>query len=726
MKQCLYIVLIFTAWAVTLSAQDRLQRPAGNVRGGFSLSGRNAALVADTLSVPDSASSVRRISAFRLTSLGDFYAIPMDTGMLNLANRTLVEGQSTAIAYTGNVASPAQSRIFRERNDDRQFIFANPFDPYIITPANGTFYDAKLPYSNVFYTRAGGSLVREEQLKVLLTSNFGRKLNVGGEFDYIYGRGHYPSNNNKVINYRFFATYRSDRYEAAAHLRNANIVNSENGGLTNDRYVTHPDDFSQGRRKVDTRSFPTRFTNTWNRVRGTDVFLTHRYNLGFYREMTEKESELKRQKEEAREARMQEKARAESERNDRGENSRRSDAAIEAPPPPPVEVEEEEEEEDIHANEVFVPVSSIVHTFEYENNRRRFISNYSAIDTCYANRFGMVDSLTNDLTSAWTLRNTLALSLREGFHEWMKFGLTAYVLFEQRQFTLPGDSVVGQVVYDEYATSLGAELSKRQGEILTYRARGELCLLGNDLGRFQIEGDIQTRFPLFGKTATIRAEGSLRNLVPAFYLRHHHGRFFWWDTNPKNIRRQYVGGTVEWESSRTQISLGAENIRNHIFFNQNGFPEQYGGNLQVITGRLKQDFRYKALGWDNELVYQLSSNPDLLPLPQLSAYTNLYVTFKVAKVLSLQLGADLHYHTAYYAPYYEPATQQFQVQDQLKIGNYPLLNAYVNCHLKQTCFFVSGYNLGSLLIDHPAAFSMPHYPLNPMVVKLGLAVTFNN
>ena len=112
-------------------------------------------------------------------------------------------------------------------------------------------------------------------------------------------------------------------------------------------------------------------------------------------------------------------------------------------------------------------------------------------------------------------------------------------------------------------------------------------------------------------------------------------------------------------------------------------------------------------------------------MPDLSVYTNLYLKFKLAKVLSVQIGADMHYNTAYYAPYYEAATQQFQVQDEVKVGNYPLINAYVNFHLKQARFFVTAYNLSSKFVS-PNYFSLAHYPLNPMVLKMGVAVRFNN
>jgi hypothetical protein len=719
----LFLMAVWSTTAVAQRPSDGQER-----RGGFSLSSRNAtALAAADTAITDSV--VRRISAWRLSPLGNRYEALVDSSYINAANHSFTEGRSVAMAYTGNIGGPSQSRIFSERDEERHFIFANPYDYYIITGKNASFYDTKLPYSNIFYTRGGGTTNREEQLKILLTTNFGKKINVGGDFDYIYSRGYYQSNGNKIINYRFFGSYRSDHYEAYAHVRNANIVNSENGGLTNDRYITHPDEFADGKRKVDTHSFPTRFTNTWNRVRGGDFFLSHRYNLGFYREMTTREQEQKRQKDELK-AKIKEEIAAEALEKQQEENLRQqqqNNIRQQQEPPPVVETEEEDDEEDAHANEVFVPVSSIIHTFEYENYHRRFISTSRDIDACYTERYGGENSLLDDLTTGWAMQNTLALSLREGFQDWAKFGLTAFARFEQRRFFLPGDSVIGEEESNEFATYVGAEISKQQGQILTYQARGELCTIGEDyLGNFRLSGNVRTRFPLFGKIASIQAEGYLKNLTPPFYTRHHHGRYFWWDQKLKNTQRVYVGGAVGWEQTHTQLSAGVENITNHVFFNTTGIPEQYGDNLQVVTGRLKQDFRYKALGWENELVYQLSSNNDVLPLPQLSAYTNLYLTFQAVKVLSVQMGVDAHYYTSYYAPYYEPATQQFQTQNELKMGNYPLINAYINFHLHQARFFVSGYNLGTLFINHPQYFSMPHYPLNPMLVKIGISVYFNN
>lgn len=711
MKHCLYIVFFLIISISILQAQQN----AGDGKR-FSLSNLSKANeeIPDSLLIPDSSSlDNKRLKAYRLTPLlGEPYLAPLDTHKLNFANSTLVESHSLAVGYLTNTGSAAQTRIFSDRKEARDFIFADVYDYYITDPLNAEFYDTKVPYTHVMYTTAGGSGNKNERLKGTLTMNFGRQINIGGDLDYIYSRGHYKNNGNKLLSYRLFGSYKSDRYELHAYLNNFNFINYENGGLANDSVITHPDEYFAGDRNMnDPKAFNIRYNaKAWNRVRGKQYFLTHRYNLGFEREIEGKTDSLGNQ------------------------------------------------------TKIFIPVSSFIHTLEYQDNRRRFrTEDNTNLNNCYLNPYGeprvfglepciiedngRTISVVDDRTSWWNLKNTFGLSLREGFQDWAKFGLTAFITFDKRKFQLPAaipglsyDPEYGsglypdpstpnfpiKQIYDEFSTYIGAEISKRKGSILTYNARGELCVIGSDIGEFRATGNLQTKFQLFKKEATISADAYIKNVTPAFYLRHFHSRYFWWDNPDFNMTQQiYAGAKINLESTRTQLSAGVESIQNYIFINKQGIPEQKNGNLQVINARIKQDFMYRAFGWENEVAYQLSSDKSVLPLPQISLYTNMYVHFKVAKVLTVQLGANMYYNTAYYAPYYEPATQQFQIQDKIKVGNYPLINAYANFHLKQARFFVMGYNLGSKFID-PNYFSLPHYPLDPFVLKMGVAVTFNN
>ncbi|MDR2384919.1 MAG: putative porin [Tannerella sp.] len=715
MKQALIVVIIIFSARLTYAQTD--EEPITYIQTQNQTSDTDTTMASthnqnDTLPL-DAAG----IKAYRLTNkIGDVYRAPMDTFQLNFSTHSLIDGQDLAVAYLANIGAPAQSRIFVEREDEHDFIFRNAYGYYITTPENALFYDAKDPYTRLTYLKAGGDKNGEEVFNGILTANFSKKLNLGVDFDYTYSRGHYASNNNKLLYYRPSAAYITDRYEARAFFSNYNYVNSENGGLTNDRYLTHPDDFGGGKINLDTKNFPTRFINTWNRLRGNEIFLTHRYNLGFYREPTDKEREnaAKRKEEKQKRDEILKQQQMEEGNEDENINININD---------PQENETKEEDE---FNAVFVPVSSIVHTFNYSGNSRRFISTSRIIDTCYQNLYANPDSMLNDYTEMWSVKNTIALSMREGFQDWIKFGFTAFVNFENRKFTLPDDSVATTIRYDEFATLIGAELFKTKGKPFTFHARGELCLVGTDLGEFNFTGELKSQFKLLGKDASVKAEGFIKNKRPDFYLNHNHSRYFRWDNSFKYLQKVHLGGEINIESTKTNISASLRSIQNFIYFGTDGIPLQYASNLQVITAKLKQNFKYKAFGWDNEIAYQLSSNADILPLPQICAYTNIYLDFTAVKVLSIQLGADARYFSSYYAPYYEPATQQFQNQNERKIGNYPIINAYANFRLKQANFFVSGYNLSALFIKPGEYFSLLHYPLNPMILKLGISVYFNN
>ena len=128
-----------------------------------------------------------------------------------------------------------------------------------------------------------------------------------------------------------------------------------------------------------------------------------------------------------------------------------------------------------------------------------------------------------------------------------------------------------------------------------------------------------------------------------------------------------------------------------------------------------------------EVTYQKTSNKDVLPLPDLSVYSNLYLLFHIAKILRVQLGGDVRYWTSYYAPDYSANIGQFAVQDaslqRVKVGNYPIVNVYLNMHLKRCRIYLAmnHVNAGS---GH--YFWAPHYPVNPRNFHFGVSWNFFN
>ena len=131
------------------------------------------------------------------------------------------------------------------------------------------------------------------------------------------------------------------------------------------------------------------------------------------------------------------------------------------------------------------------------------------------------------------------------------------------------------------------------------------------------------------------------------------------------------------------------------------------------------------MNWDNTVTYQTSTQQNIIPLPKLAVYSNLYLLFRVAGVLHVQIGVDCDYYTKYKSVNYQPATMSFYNQNQYECGNYPFMNAYANMKLSKARFYVlySHVNQGLFGSNY---FSMPHYPLNPRRFQFGISVDFAN
>lgn len=111
--------------------------------------------------------------------------------------------------------------------------------------------------------------------------------------------------------------------------------------------------------------------------------------------------------------------------------------------------------------------------------------------------------------------------------------------------------------------------------------------------------------------------------------------------------RTRIEGKLNIDRWRTQLKVGVENIKNYTYldntsikvtdkqnevsFKNNIAVRQHSGNIQVFNAALRQDFKLGILHLDNEVVYQKSSNQQVLPLPDLVLYHNLYIQFGLAK-----------------------------------------------------------------------------------------------
>lgn len=369
----------------------------------------------------------------------------------------------------------------------------------------------------------------------------------------------------------------------------------------------------------------------------------------------------------------------------------------------------------------YVPVTRFGHTIKLEEMKKRYYE--PTMERKFYEFSDTTRKIANDTAAVRTLTNLVSISLEEEFNKWMKFGLTGYVENEIQQFTYQPDSTLYRATKSN--TRVGGVLSKNRGTNFRYSLLGDIYLIGYKLGEFRLEGKAIGNFKLFNEQISLSANAFIRNEEPAYYLQHYYSTHFRWDNQFSKMYKTHVSGSFSLPKFYTQLNVGVENITDYIYFNEKALPEQYQGNIQVLSADLKQDFHFGKFVLENNAVYQVSSVPDVLPLPGLTLFHNFYYYSKWFKDLYPQLGASVRYHSNYYAPAYMPATGQFYTQKEVLIGNYPILNVYANFHLKQARFFIEYNHLNKYFMSG-AHFYMPNYPINPPVMKLGLSWNFYN
>lgn len=711
---------------------------------------------------------------------GDRRQAELDTMSYMYPNTIFTTGLRGEYNTTGNLGAPRINRIFINRAEADQFLFTQPYD-YIVSPVDQFHFTNTLsPFTNLDYNTAGNRTNGEDHFKAKFAVNAGKRLGVGFNVDYMYGRGFYSSQSTSHFKYLMYGSYIGDRYQA--HLIFSTITQkvTENGGITNDEYIKHPESFDDN---YATNEIPTVLERNWNRNKNLHVFLTHRYNLGFSRKVkmskeeiearkfamaSQKENQAQKDLDEARRKAKREGREFDEKKfkkqtfSGRPDNARvvntsaPTDSTSTKAPSERIAVNGKAAADSLRALEAkaaqdtmwmkneYVPVTSFIHTMKFDTYRRIYQA-YETPKDFYADTFNPAGNYPGDSiydkTTHYRVQNTFAISLLEGFNKWAKAGLKAFVTSDLRHFTLPTETEIAKA-YNEHNLSIGGQLIKSQGKTLHYDATLETWLTGKDAGQMKIDADADVNFALFGDTVRLQASGFFHRLNPTFYYRHYHSKHFWWDNDDMSkIIHTRIEGKFGYEKTKTTVRVAFDNIKNHTFFAMGyNVTDDFGrtgntlsvvqksGAISLLTLELQQKLKLGPLHWDNVITYQKSSDDMALPVPDLNIYTNLFLRFKIARVLKCDFGADARFFTKYYAPDYSPALGQYAVQtgeNRTEVGNYPIVNVYANFHLQRTRFFVmmSHINAGQ---GKPDYFLAPHYPLNQRIFRFGVSWNFYN
>lgn len=717
---------------------------------------------------------------------GDTKAAVVDTLQHMYMNSTFTEGLRGEYNTLGNMGTARLNRIFIDRrNTQGNFIFTEPYD-YIVNPVSDFhFTNTYSPITNITLNSCGDKVTGEDDFKAMFAVNANKRLGAGFRFDYKYGRGYYNAQSTSHFKYTMWASYLGDRYQAHFLFSTNHEKMTENGGITNDDYIKHPEIYTES---FATNEIPTVLEQNWNRLDNQHIFFTHRYNVGFSRKVKMTEEEIKAKKfamaskkenaeenakEEARKKAKEQGKKFDEKAYDKQQGAKfsgRPDGAKIAGDEPAKDsdakdirndstriavngkaaadsllaIQKKNAEDSLFYKSEYVPVTSFIHTVKFDNYRRIYEAYQTPADY-YLKEYYDAGRLTGDSiydqTKHWHMKNTFAIAMLEGFNKWAKAGLKAFASYDLRHYELP-TMEGGFEKYNEHALSVGGQLSKQEGKTLHYNAVAEIGLTGVDAGTLAIDGNVDVNIPFLGDTLQVRGDAFFHRETPSFYHRNYHARHLWWENDLDKTIHTRIMGTLSFPKTRTKLRVAVDEIKNYTYFSQSyditekGLrtgvmvtPMQESGGINLLTAQLEQNFRLGILNWENQFTYQHSSKESVLPVPAFNAYTNLYIKFKVVKVLNVDLGADMRYFTSYEAPDYSPYMGQYTVQgngeNNVKIGNYPIVNVYANVHIKHTRFFVMMSHINAGQGDKNYFFA-PHYPMNERVFRIGVSWNFFN
>ncbi|NHM05614.1 putative porin [Flavobacterium sp. CYK-4] len=205
-----------------------------------------------------------------------------------------------------------------------------------------------------------------------------------------------------------------------------------------------------------------------------------------------------------------------------------------------------------------------------------------------------------------------------------------------------------------------------------------------------------------------------------------------WFNNFKNEKINTLTATARTQWA--EVSMQLSNYDNHLFFSDDSAnprvqlisPKQYEKSIQYFSVKVNKEIKYWRFALDNTILYQQTQQDDqVLNVPKIVTRNTLYYSgYFFTKALYLQSGVTLNYFTKYYANGYNPVVSDFFVQNNQKIGDFPMLDFFINARIRQCRIFLKAEHFNSAFSSKNKFYSAPDYPYRDFIVRFGLVWNF--
>jgi hypothetical protein len=204
-----------------------------------------------------------------------------------------------------------------------------------------------------------------------------------------------------------------------------------------------------------------------------------------------------------------------------------------------------------------------------------------------------------------------------------------------------------------------------------------------------------------------------------------------WYNNFKNEKVNQFDFSVQ--SKWIDISATYKVLNDYLYFDNitNNIsilevkPMQYDKTINYLSVKASKEIKFWKFALDNTILYQkVDQSNDVVNVPQIVTRNTLYFSdYVFKKAMLLQTGVTFQYFTKYYANDYNPIMGELYVQNESKIGGFPMMDFFINARVKQTRIFLKAEHFNSAWTGYDF-YSAPNYPYRDFIVRFGLVWNF--
>lgn len=687
-----------------LNAKDSLMAIRDSIR-------ENTPRILETFSVPDSMFYKRIFTWNKGRYFNDVVPRDIDTSYNYYYNDYPFMRKDLNVSYLGIVGSAVQTYNFRKRKSVEGVSFYEPYECYSYNPYTAPMYNSKTPYTELAYwgTLFANDERAENDLHIMTTQNIFPSFNFTLEYDRVGANG--MLENEKVDNRTFMAAvnHLGKKYQMHGGYIYNKMSKGENGGIVDNFWIR---DTTVGSREIDVR-----LKDASTLIKKNTVFLDQTYRIPFNFIQKMKDRKVLKKENAYRDSVI----------------ATGDSIAIAAMEAFLAEKQEARTAKSADTLNTDITTAFIGHSSEYSTYRKIYEDKIGLEDTearnLYNNKFYINPTASADSIRVMKFENKLFIKLQPWASDAIVSAINVGIgdkLMNYYMFT--PDSYLyrkkGNTVWN--STYLYGGVKGQYKNYFHWDADGYYTFLGKEINDFGIDANMGFNIYPFRRyrksPISFNAHFGTNLKEPDFYQQHYYSNHYKWDNDFSKISTTTLDGTISIPHWKLNIDAGWTLIKNHIYYDGQAMAQQEASAVSVFNVALTKNFKLWGLHFDNQALFQLSSNKDVIPLPMVAINARWYWQFNVVKkVMQMQIGANVTYNTNWYAPGYSPALGMFYNQKVEKYGNCPYIDAFVNIQWKRACIFVKFVNVGmGWPMEHADYFSAHGYIRPQRAFKLGI------